>query len=87
MGIAATRHCGPAREPSCLRVAKPVFRGASDRMPTASPRTALRLLAAATVILALGCAALAVAWSEKRDEAACWRSAYEEDAAPPEGVC
>lgn len=55
-------------------------------MPTASPRTAIRLLVAATVVLGVGCLALAVAWSQKRTEADCWRTAYEEDT-PPEGVC
>lgn len=51
------------------------------------PEMAARLLAAATVILALGCVALAFAWTDERARAACWREAFESSEIPPEGVC
>lgn len=56
-------------------------------MSVASPRTAVRLLAAAMVILAAGCVALALAWREEHAEATCWREAFEDGEAPPEGIC
>jgi len=40
-----------------------------------STRRAMRLLAAACVLLALMCLALAVAWADKAGEAACYRDA------------
>lgn len=51
------------------------------------PETAVRLLTAAAVILALGCAALAFAWTDERARADCWREAFESSETPPEGVC
>lgn len=51
------------------------------------PLTVIRILAAASVVLAGGCVALAWAWSDARAAAACWREAFETGDVPPEGVC
>ena len=39
--------------------------------------TAVRIMAAACVAMALMCVGLAVAWNQQREEAACWRVAAE----------
>ncbi|MCR5879440.1 hypothetical protein [Phenylobacterium sp. J367] len=52
-----------------------------------TPDRLIRLLAAISVLLALGCAALAVAWSRANDEALCWRDLHELGEVPPEGDC
>jgi len=47
---------------------------------------AVRIMAAACVVLALMCLGLAVAWTQQREEAACWRLAAEFQL-EPEGAC
>jgi len=44
-----------------------------------SARFALRVLAATSVLLALICAALAVAWSREHEAAGCWREALRQN--------
>lgn len=53
-----------------------------------APRTiiAIRILTAVSVALAAMCVALAWAWSDAREEAACWRTAAEFQL-QPEGDC
>lgn len=46
----------------------------------------VRILALVCVALALMCAALAWAWNDQREEAACWRAAAEFQL-QPEGDC
>lgn len=47
---------------------------------------AVRIMAAACVALALMCLGLAVAWTQQREEAACWRLAAEFQL-DPDGAC
>lgn len=48
--------------------------------------TMLRIMALLCVLLALMCAALAWAWSQARESAACWRTAAEFQL-QPDGAC
>jgi predicted permease len=50
-------------------------------------RRTLQVLASVAVLLALICVGLAVAWKDKRDEAECWRAAFEDDEIPAAGTC
>ena len=47
---------------------------------------AVRIMAALCVVLALMCIGLAVAWTQQREEAACWRLAAEFQL-DPDGAC
>ena len=47
---------------------------------------AVRIMAALCVVLALMCMGLAVAWTQQREEAACWRLAAEFQL-EPDGAC
>jgi hypothetical protein len=47
-----------------------------------SKRWTFRILAATSVLLALMCAALAIAWTHKAEEAACYRSALADGETP-----
>lgn len=47
---------------------------------------AVRIMAALCVVLALMCIGLAVAWTQQREEAACWRLAAEFQL-EPDGAC
>jgi predicted ABC-type exoprotein transport system permease subunit len=53
-----------------------------------SPRAVIvvRILALVTVLLGLMCVALALAWQDERQKAACWRIAAEFQQ-QPEGGC
>lgn len=55
---------------------------APARDPSTSTRSALRLLALATVALAAMCVFLALAWRDKAQEAACFRQALSVDETP-----
>lgn len=56
-------------------------------MPRASPAIiAVRVLTAVAVALAAMCVWLAAAWTDAREEAACWRAAAEFQL-QPEGDC
>ena len=46
------------------------------------PTGPVRLLALISVLLALMCVGLAVAWKSKADDADCWREAFEDDMGP-----
>jgi hypothetical protein len=50
------------------------------------PVIVVRILALLTVVLAVMCAALAMAWQDEREQAACWRIAAEFQQ-QPEGGC
>jgi len=52
------------------------------RTSRATMRWVIRVLALSCVLLALMCLALAVAWSRKAGEAACYREALAEGATP-----
>lgn len=49
-------------------------------------RVIVTVLAMVSVALALMCAGLALAWTQKRDEAECWRAAAQFQLLP-EGEC
>ena len=50
------------------------------------PVIVVRILALVTVVLAVICAALAWAWQDEREQAACWRVAAEFQQ-QPQGGC
>jgi len=52
-----------------------------------SATTIVRALTAASVILALLCVLLALAWTREHREAECWRVEVEDNQAPAEGDC
>ncbi|HEY3949606.1 hypothetical protein [Phenylobacterium sp.] len=51
------------------------------------PLLAVRLLAAISVVLALMCAALAVAWKREHDRVGCFQDAAEQERVPQDREC